>query len=78
MSGVVDHRAVVPRVAESEACRHPKGTIGPGPLIPRVYGSGQTDICGGCGAWRTAFGGAPGPWRPEATLLDAMEEHDGG
>lgn len=58
-----------------ELCRHPRGTIGAGPRIPRVYGTGPTEVCGACGAWRTAWE-TPGPWRPEAELAERMQEDE--
>jgi hypothetical protein len=46
-----------------------------GPRIPRVYGSGSSDVCTRCGAWRpTWFAGAG--WRAPETLADAMKNDD--
>lgn len=60
---------------DAPPCSHKRGDIGPGPRIPRVYGDGPTEICGRCGMWRTAWE-TPGPWRDEATLLEAMAEDE--
>jgi len=68
-------RLVVDNPAKSEPCRHPRGTISPGPRIPRRYGTGPTEICGACGMWRTAWE-TPGAWQPESTLHEAMQEDE--
>ena len=58
-------------------CQHPVDRIIEGPRIPRVYGSGPTQVCGICESWRTHFQpGLHGAWRPAETLTDAMEEDD--
>lgn len=58
-------------------CTHPLPLRKPGPRIPRVYGSGPTEVCT-CGAWRPAaqwLGDAD--WRPADTLAEAMEPDEG-
>lgn len=48
----------------------------PGPTIPRVYGTGPTECCLACGAWRPAWF-ANAQWRDKDTLAEAMKEDDG-
>lgn len=57
------------------SCKHKPNARGPGPRIPRVYGTGPTEVCGDCGMWRTAWE-TPGPWRAEAELVEAMKEDE--
>lgn len=45
----------------------------PGPRIPLVHGSSPTEVCAGCGQWRTVLH-VPGPWRSEN--LDAVAKDD--
>lgn len=52
-------------------CEHLPVWRRPGPRIPRVYGTGPTEVCS-CGAWRPAWNPA-GAWRPADTLAAAME-----
>lgn len=54
--------------------RHKHVEVGPGPIIPRVYGSGPTALCA-CGAWRPAWN-PNAPWNPASTLAEAMEPDD--
>jgi hypothetical protein len=53
------------------ACTHPPDKRQPGPRVPRVYGSGPTEVCA-CGAWRPLWYAAA-PWGPAAELAEAME-----
>lgn len=47
----------------------------PGSRIPRVYGTGPTEHCMACGAWRPAwFPNAE--WRSEDALAEAMKYDD--
>lgn len=46
-----------------EDCTHPPEAIAQGPRIPLRWGSGPTEVCRRCGAWRSTLY-VPGPWRP--------------
>jgi hypothetical protein len=61
--------------AESVFCTHPAIAVVTGPTIPRVYGTGRTECCIRCGAWRPTW--LPeATWRSRDTLAEAMKEDE--
>lgn len=51
-------------------CPPEHASILSGPRISRVYGTGATDVCGSCGAWRRAWNVASG-WADATRQLRA-------
>jgi hypothetical protein len=58
------------------SCDHPPESIAPGPRVRLRWGSGPTEVCGRCGAYRVTLH-SPGPWEPGPTTPIEEDDDDG-